>query len=262
MTRSLDDPQFVGRVPAVARPLTYFVEFAGQRSPTYRITVFEYPELVRADADLKYPEYTRLEPKTVEDVRQVTAVEGTQLTLKFRLNKDVADARLVDRDGEEIVLKRAEGADPVYEVSYALERSQRFKLHLTDDAGSQEQAAAGVRGQRDAEQSADDQARQAGTRRARVAGRGAAGGGELSRRFRRRRLRTELLAGRRRAAGRVAGEALTPQAAMRRRDKKRGKKLARASRSTSSRSRPSPISSCPTTCGPRTSAPTASRGAR
>jgi hypothetical protein len=130
MARSLDDPQFVGRVPGVAGPLRYHVEFAGQRSRTYRITVFDYPELNRADAKL---DYTRLDDKVIEDVRRVTAVEGTQLTLQFRLNKDVKDARLVDRDGEEIVLKRAEGVDPVYETSYALARSQRFKLHLRDD---------------------------------------------------------------------------------------------------------------------------------
>lgn len=135
MTRSLDDPQYVGRVQAVASDLTYHVQFAGQRSPAYRITVFDYPELVRADADLRYPEYTRLEPKVVEDVRQVTAVEGTRLTLKFRLNKDVASARLVDRDGEEAALTRVTGAEPVYQFAYALERSQRFKLHLVDREG-------------------------------------------------------------------------------------------------------------------------------
>jgi hypothetical protein len=135
MTRSLDDPQYVGRVPAVVSDLTYHVQFAGQRSPTYRISVFDYPELVRADADLQYPDYTHLEPKVVEDVRQVTAVEGTQLTLTFRLNKDVATARLVDRDGEERTLTRVEGADPLYQIAYALERSQRFKLHLVDREG-------------------------------------------------------------------------------------------------------------------------------
>jgi hypothetical protein len=135
MTRSLDDPQFVGRVPAVVDGFSYHVAFAGRRSPTYRIKVFEYPELVRADAHLTYPAYTRLEPKTIEDVRQVTALEGSQLTLKFRLNKDVAAAKLVDRDGAELTLTRVEGADSVYQVAYELARSQRFKLHLVDGEG-------------------------------------------------------------------------------------------------------------------------------
>ncbi len=132
MTRSLDDPQFVGRVPSVSRPLNYSVAFAGQRSPTYRVTVFEYPDLQRADAHLTYPAFARMEPKTIEDIRQVTAVEGTTLTLRMRLNKDVAVARLVDREGVERTLQRAEGDAPIYETTYVLQRSQRFKLHLID----------------------------------------------------------------------------------------------------------------------------------
>ena len=84
MVRSLDDPKFVGRVPRSKTIFTYHVEFAGRQSDTFRVTVFDYPELVRADAELVYPEYTSLAPTVVEDVRHVTAVEGTKLTLAFR----------------------------------------------------------------------------------------------------------------------------------------------------------------------------------
>jgi len=135
MTRSLDDPQFVGRVAAVDQPLVYSIEYAGQKSAEYRISVFDYPELVRVDAQLDYPAFTRLEPKLVEDVRQLTAVAGTRVTLRFRLNKSVADARLVDRSGEERELVRAAGDEPVYETALTLGESRRLKLHLVDDAG-------------------------------------------------------------------------------------------------------------------------------
>ncbi len=135
MTRSLDDPQFVGRVSSVASDLTYFVAYADAKTPVYHVTVFDYPELVRADAQLDYPEFTRLAPKVVEDVRQVSVVEGTKVTLKFRLNKDVAEARLVDREGEEVVLNRADGVEPVYETSFTVSQSRRMKLHLKDADG-------------------------------------------------------------------------------------------------------------------------------
>jgi len=46
---------------------------------------------------LKYPEYTRLAEKVLEDTRSITAVEGTRATLTFRLNKPVAEARLVPK---------------------------------------------------------------------------------------------------------------------------------------------------------------------
>ena len=86
--------------------LTYHVEFAGQQSDTYHVKVFDYPELVRADAELEFPEYTSLKPKVVEDVRHVTAVEGTKLTLECRLNKEVAEATLVEADGQKIALNQ------------------------------------------------------------------------------------------------------------------------------------------------------------
>ena len=100
MTRSLEDPTFAGRVESVETDLAYRVEFGGKSTETYHVQVFEYPELERTDAKLVFPQYTSLEPKTVEDIRHVTAVEGTELTLLCRLNKDVATARLVDAEGQ------------------------------------------------------------------------------------------------------------------------------------------------------------------
>ncbi|HMO87058.1 MAG TPA: hypothetical protein PKC18_19285, partial [Lacipirellulaceae bacterium] len=139
MTRSLDDPQFVGRVSDVAADLTYHVAYAGRRSRAYRITVFDYPELRRADARLQFPSYPRLEPKTLQDVRQLTAVQGTQLTLTFRLNKPVAAAQLVDRSGQTVELSPVDLDRPAGEATYqwvtTLAESQRLQLRLVDDAG-------------------------------------------------------------------------------------------------------------------------------
>jgi hypothetical protein len=135
MSRSLEDPKFVGRVPSVEHDLAYHVEFAGRRSDTFHAKVFEYPELVRADAELVYPEYTSLERTVVEDVRQVTAVEGTNLTLVLHLNKEVAEARLDDAEGDELELVRDAADQAVYRASWALAESRRLKLELVDSAG-------------------------------------------------------------------------------------------------------------------------------
>ncbi len=93
MTRSLEDPAFAGRIESVPSDIAYRVEFEGRSTAAFHVRVFEYPELKRADAHLAFPEYTGLEPRIVEDIRHVTAVEGTSLTLVCRLNKDVASAR-------------------------------------------------------------------------------------------------------------------------------------------------------------------------
>jgi hypothetical protein len=135
MTKSLDDPVFGARITDIQRPGTYFVTFAEQRSPAYRIAVFDYPALVRADARLVFPDYTSLEDRLLEDVRQIAAVEGTRITLDCRLNKSVRRAQLVDGDGPRLDLTRLAQEENCYRVEFVLDKSRRLELQLEDDAG-------------------------------------------------------------------------------------------------------------------------------
>lgn len=160
MSASLDDPIFGGRIVAVTQPLQYHVELGGHVTPTYRVTVFEYPRLERADARLKYPSYTRLEERLIQDIRTLSVVEGTEVTLICQLNKPVKTAKFVEKvataKGEKSVATEAKGTggagqtatDPVladlplvlrdgnvYEAKFTAARSRRLKLELIDDAG-------------------------------------------------------------------------------------------------------------------------------
>ena len=149
MSKSLSDPVFGGRIQSVDHAITYHVAYADQKSDTFTVGVFEYPRLNRADAELVYPKYTSLEKRLVQDIRQVSAIEGTELTLICYLNKPVAEAKLIGRDGEEIELTVAEVAktsdddsntprslgDFGYKMTITMDRSRRMELHLVDDAG-------------------------------------------------------------------------------------------------------------------------------
>ncbi len=135
MTRSLEDPAFAGRVESVDTDLSYRVEFGDQRSRTFHVRVFEYPELDRADARLVFPPFTSLAPKTVEDIRHITAVEGTEVSLFCRLNKDVATAKLVDEQGHELVLTRQKEGAHVYQATTTLTDPRRYKVQLVDNEG-------------------------------------------------------------------------------------------------------------------------------
>src|SRR5262245_21469881 len=148
MNASLDDPVFGARIPLVDQPLTYHVELGGQTTPTYRIAVFEYPRLERADANLVYPAYTGLEPRLIQDVRTVSAVEGTELTIICRLNKPVTSALLVDARQNAAAEPKAQPADrnialavtnpaepATVQASLKLTESRRLALQLVDDAG-------------------------------------------------------------------------------------------------------------------------------
>jgi hypothetical protein len=144
MIRSLEDPTFAGRVESVETDVAYRVEYGGRSTDTFRVKVFEYPELVRADAKLVFPSYTSLEPKTVEDIRHVTAVEGTELTLLCRLNKDVATARLVDALNKTIELKADPEGRHVYRATMTLVDPRRFKVELLDKEGRSNKLASEI----------------------------------------------------------------------------------------------------------------------
>lgn len=134
MTRSLEDPVFGGRIAAVTESLDYRVELGGRSTPTFHVTVFEYPRLERADARLVYPSYTGLEERVVQDVRTISVVEGTQVTLTCQLNKPVKSATFTEKNGETLVLAAAPGDRPVYQTTITATKSRRLKLELLDEA--------------------------------------------------------------------------------------------------------------------------------
>ncbi|TWU48816.1 hypothetical protein Poly51_47200 [Rubripirellula tenax] len=135
MTQSLDDPVLAAFVASVQDPLQYRVTARSWSSESYRVDVFEYPEMKRADASLEYPSYTSLVPKRIENTVRVSAVVGTQLTWQIMLNKPVVTAVLVDEDGLRLPLAFANPEASVGEVALLVQQSQRFTLELVDDAG-------------------------------------------------------------------------------------------------------------------------------
>ncbi|HWA99642.1 MAG TPA: hypothetical protein VG713_14165, partial [Pirellulales bacterium] len=133
MQQSLSDPIFAARVPEVRNDLTYRVGIGQHRTQTYRVTVFEYPELMRADAELTYPEYTTLTARRIEDVRQLAAVEGSRLRWRCQLNKPVASARLVTAEGNELALEPTPEDPTMVAAELTLTTTQRWRLVLVDD---------------------------------------------------------------------------------------------------------------------------------
>ena len=138
MTKSLDDPVFGARVAAVETALNYRIEFAQKVTDQYDVTVFDYPKLVRADATLKYPEYTELKEKVVQDARRLSAVEGTTIDMAFFVNKPVINAWLfpVGRRGEgEPVELIPDTQDPMkLTAKIAMDTTQKYELRLIDEA--------------------------------------------------------------------------------------------------------------------------------
>jgi hypothetical protein len=135
LVKSLADPIFGGSVSEVASNLVYHVEYGGQRTRDFKVTVFEYPRLERADVDLSFPQYTRQPAKRIEDTRRLTAVQGSKLDLTLQFNKPVATARLVTKNQKPIPLQVETNRAMAALKDFPLENSSTYELQLVDGEG-------------------------------------------------------------------------------------------------------------------------------
>ena len=143
LTKSLADPVFGGSVTEVANDFSYHLEYRGQRTRDFKVTVFEHPRLVRSDVDLKFPDYTRLPPKHIEDTRRVSAVEGTTIDFALQLNKPVKSAKLIARDGKKTEVPLTVSPDRAVATlpAFVPSKSQSYDLQLIDAEGRPNKAA-------------------------------------------------------------------------------------------------------------------------
>jgi len=134
LTKSLADPMFGGSVPEVTSNLVYRVEYAGQRTRDFQVTVFEHPRLERADADLTFPDYTGQPDKHIKDTRRLSAVEGSRLDLVLQLNKPVVSARLIAKDDDQNTISLLIDTNRAVAglKQFTFEVSKTYELQLVD----------------------------------------------------------------------------------------------------------------------------------
>lgn len=135
MARSLSDPIFAHALSEVEQPLQYRILYGNLESETYRISTYELPELLQADASLDFPDYTGWDDRSIEDTLRISAIEGTQLSYAFNTNKRIATAYLQGKDGQRIDLSTANDTDLQLRLDTTIVKSATYTLHLQDEAG-------------------------------------------------------------------------------------------------------------------------------
>ncbi len=146
MRQSLKDPVFAAYLYDLQDPSLYSIEYDGQQTQNYRVDVFDYPQLVRADALLTYPGYTDLDPKTVVDTRRVTVAVGTRLRWQLHLNKPVTSARLLaDVPDKSLELTPQEGQPQIVEATCSIDETVNWELELVDASGRTNQTTIKLR---------------------------------------------------------------------------------------------------------------------
>ena len=137
LVKSLADPTFGGSVPEVTNNFTYRVNYGARSTRAYTVSVFEYPRLERANADLTFPAYTKQGPQHIENTRRISAVEGSSLDLALQLNKPVTVARLVPRTApRNPVTLQVETNRPIATLKhFPLQSTTTYELELLDAEG-------------------------------------------------------------------------------------------------------------------------------
>jgi hypothetical protein len=133
LERHLADPVFGASLEEVGEDARYHVEYRRGKTRDFKITVFDYPALARADALLKFPGYTGLTNKTIIDTRRISAVEGTRLMYWLQFNKPVTRAQWVGKDQSLPLTLQSNGAALL--ADFPLTRSTRYTLALQDASG-------------------------------------------------------------------------------------------------------------------------------
>ena len=135
LAKNLEDPVFGGLIPQVDNNLIYHIEYAKKRTENFRINAFEHPSLKKADAKIVYPSYTKLPEKVIKDTRQISVVEGSEVTLTFTLNKPVTTAKLTSKNKPDINLLAIDNQPSTYTTLIKPMENQRYELYLTDAQG-------------------------------------------------------------------------------------------------------------------------------
>jgi hypothetical protein len=135
LKRDFEDPVFSGAINEVHHDLSYHILFDDKRSGDFTIRTFEYPRLEATEARLKFPQYTGLPERNITQTRRISAVEGTEITLLFQLNKPVVSAVLTDGKENTFSLRQIPDSPNMFAWEHPLDTSQSLELHLTDEAG-------------------------------------------------------------------------------------------------------------------------------
>ena len=117
----------------LAEGLDYYVEAAGVKSPVFTLKVVELPYVKQLDLEYRFPSYTGLAPRTVEDGGDVAALSGTEVRLKIQPTMATGSGRVVMHDGTSSPLTA--NPDGTLAGSFTASSNGFYKIELDGPAG-------------------------------------------------------------------------------------------------------------------------------
>ena len=136
MKPSAGGMQFSCRVPTrsnqggIQQDFSYWIEAGDARSPRYAVAVFARPTLVVNRLRYDYPAYTGYPSREVENTGDISAVEGTRVTLFAQANKPIKTAHVdFEADGRRDLLMNANVQEATVTFPLGLRDDRRTPRH-------------------------------------------------------------------------------------------------------------------------------------
>ena len=117
-------------------PIDYFVESIGVESPAYRLDVIELPYAERIELEYHFPEYTGLEPRTVDDGGDIAVLQGTEVRLRAVPTMGTTGGQLVFDDDDDQRFDLALEDDGTLTASFMVEEEGFYRVDLVAPAGN------------------------------------------------------------------------------------------------------------------------------
>ncbi len=117
----------------------YYVDASGVRSSIYRIRVKDLPYVDRIDLEYRFPEYSGLSDRTVEDGGDIAVLEGTEVLFSILPIFEVPEGRLLIEDEAPIDL--GSGGERL-SAAYTISGNTYYRIELMDDEGRWHRASA------------------------------------------------------------------------------------------------------------------------
>jgi hypothetical protein len=111
--------------------IDYYVEAAGIRSGTFRVTVSETPGIEKLTIVLKHPAYSGLSETVLEDHGDISALKGTVAQFLVKPTQNVRAAALRFENGEEVPLQETEGQE--LRGEFKLSQADYYRIHFQDE---------------------------------------------------------------------------------------------------------------------------------
>lgn len=113
--------------------MSYYIESNGIRSSEFMLEVADLPFVKQLDLVLKFPAYTRLPEKKIEDGGEVAALKGTVVTVLAKMSAAAKTARIVLNDGQKFDM--AAGPDNNFIGQFPVKQNGTYKIEVTSDDG-------------------------------------------------------------------------------------------------------------------------------